>query len=361
MAVDPQFLPSEAVLIRPLRSVVEESLLAYGCAVALALVKGDRPSRSQLSDVVRQTIAVGHWDGIGQLERTALGVAIADLFMRPDSHEADLLGRLAVTATAYGLIQALPSVDEISRIAPKRLYLDTTCILPLLTRVEPRFSAYSPMITKSLRIALKPLFLETFIQELVSHYRNALRTLEAEDFRTIAQLDAAMAGPDDEHINVFLLMLLQGKYPSIADPRAVLESMYKQPTTAHFRSAVQALGVEVVPASNAAGESVEILTSEIMSAKQNCYERSADARRLLARNEAVQLLQLSNDNEAGEHAWFATGDGQLRRIARSLPIASADAVLPVAGVVALLEALGHGYDLAPTFPRVLWMPTLMIR
>lgn len=353
-AFDPGFQVSEVRLVPVVRNVIEGSLQSYGCSIALALVKGDRPRQGDLAHLVRDQIRPGRWEGIGEVEAAALSLAIPDLFLKPSDSEGRILAHLAVTATAFGLIQALPAEDIPRHLSPSTIYLDTTCILPLLTRVEPRYSAYSPLVTLARARGIRLVFQRSFVNEAATHFKKAGAFLREGNIRSITALQEVLRGTLIEYANVFLAALVQGRYEGGADPQRALSSLFAG-TEEDFAKAIGRLGIDVLEFSGPA-EEIERIKALIVTGKQNWYERSVTARGILARNEASQLLELEKRAMEGAPSWFATGDAQLRRIARERDLPGSQYVLPVGGAVALLEALSTGHDLGPAFARMLWSP-----
>lgn len=355
-ANDPDFLISVEQLVPVVRSTVEYGLQAFGCSVALAIVSGDRPSQTELAEIIRTVIERREWMGIGAFDRETLSLAIPDLFIRPSEEESSIISRLAVTATAFGLIQSLPEVGQV--VDRPIVYLDTNCVLPLVTTAEPRYSAIRPLV--SLTDATSGMrCLSTFVTEVKQHYDNARQLLERHRLKTVSDLTEFLGSGLEEFFNLFLLQIAQGGYEPSAKISVVLEHSYKNPSTSKFRRLIEDAGVLVVePPSDLDRSRLEDLAQFIFSRKRNWYDRTPDVRARLAKNEATQLLTIERDISEGRAAWFASGDGQLRRLIRMKGDAYGKFVLPVAGMVTILQSLTSGTELARSYPRALWSPNV---
>jgi len=356
LAFDSAFAVALSALEKVVRSSIELALEEYGCALALSLIKGDRPSESDLAHVVRTLVVKQSWAGVGDADKDAILLAIPDLFLRPTVEEAAVINRLAVTATAFGLIQALPSLDVAMDLTPAAIYLDTTCVLPLITKAEPRCSAFYQLISMARERGIAVCFLESFISEVASHYRSALTILRDSKINTIGALTAEIGNSVEDYVNVFLLMVCRGGYDPDLSPADVLRGMWRNGSEGMFRSSVRGIGVRIVSPRSSVPD--EALIQQIILGKKNWYARTVAARTKLARNEAIQMLELQSSVSAGRPAWFATADAQLRRVLRKQDTVGAEYVLPVAGIIGLLEALGTGYDMSHAYSRLLWTPNV---
>jgi len=163
----------------------------------------------------------------------------------------------------------------------------------------------------------------------------------------------------EEFFNLFLLQIVQGRYAPNVNINTVFESSYKTPTVAKFRRVIEDAGIVIVdPPTDLDIRKIDELASYIFSKKRNWYDRTPEIRLRLARNEAIQLLTIDRDVSEGRPAWFASGDGQLRRLIRMKGDAYGKFVLPVAGVVTILQSLTTGVELARSYPRALWSPNV---
>lgn len=355
LSFDPNFNVTDGRLETVVRTSIELALESYGCALALALTKGDRPSRSDLSHIVRTLLEKQSWAGVGDADKDAILLAIPDLFLRPSPEEAGVINRLAVTATAFGLIQGLPRLEMVDELIPSAIYLDTTCVLPLITRTEPRFSGFYALVTLAKNSGIPVRFLDTFLSEVTSHYKSALATIRQHEIGTVSRLIAEVGQSLEDHSNVFLLMICRGDYDADSSPAELLQDIWKKGKESTFRSAIIGTGIDIT---SPRGVGSDALVHDIVVGKKNWYERTLGVRTKLAKNEAVQVAELQSIAADGQSAWFATADAQLRRILRRRDVPAGEYVLPVAGIIGLLNALGTGTDLSQAYPRVLWTPNI---
>jgi hypothetical protein len=355
VAFDEHFLSTEEQLAPVVRSTVECAFEIYGCALALALLRSEQPSRAELSQVVRSAIARGRWNGIGVREREALSLAIPDLFLRPSGQEAEILTRLAMTATSLGLIQMMPSVSVAVSLIPQILFLDTTLVLPLLAHAEPRYSAHLGLLAAARQRNIRIVFGRQFLQEVEGHFHNAVTFIRARRLATVRDVRACVG--DSEHDNLFLVEAARHGVPD-ANAAEVLRAAHSEGSATHFATEVGRLDIAVVETGALSKERINQLADKLNSRKVDVYGRRPELRKILASNEAIQLLELERQCGLGQRAWFATGDGQLRRVVREIDAPCAQNVLPAGGVMALLDAFGDRVDYGRAYPRLLWNPTL---
>ena len=325
--------------------------------IALSLVKSERPSQTVLAEVLRDIVSVGHWQGVGPEDRECLQLAVSDLFLNPTREEAAALTQLSNVAVALGLLNGLPDLHLIDEISPTFLFLDTTCILPLLTAQKPRATAIFSLVDSARTDRSKVVFLDSFLDEVCAHFQNAVTLLKDSRIKKVSTLRELIEASDevDEFINVFVLYASRKEHGENEQPLNVLEVAFGNGGRRMFRKLIESHGIEVtrLPFDERVANE---LGTQILHGKENWYDRRFAARTILARNEGIQLAAMEALAGHGKRSWFATDDSQLRRLVRRFKLSSLSVLLPVAGAAGLFRSIRTGRDLTVAFPRLLWNP-----
>jgi hypothetical protein len=352
---DAHFRLSATQLKPIIKATIESALLSQGCAAALALLRSDAPGDLALSSVIRTILREKPPPGLGDADIESLEPALADLFMNPTPAEDSILARLAVTSTAFGLIQAIPSLEQSDGLLPHKIFLDTNVVLPLLAKTQPRYSAYETLLRMSKTIPVKLRLLSSFVNELEAHYVIAIRIADHHKLHTVDAIRKWSEQGLPETRNVFLLGLAQSAVDGGRTVRQGLEDIFGKGSHEEFANLAYRLGIEIEPAIFPAPDDFDQVKAMIVLHKETLHEGSS--RDILASNEVAQLLKIRAEQEHGRHVWFVTGDAQLRGVVRTYSLPGGGAVLPIMPAIALLESLSAGMSLGPGYARSLWGPS----
>lgn len=354
IAFDKNFRFSEKDLVPFVRSTIENTLVSQGCAAALALLRSDSPSALNLSHAIRESIRNRPPAGMGDADVETLEPAIADLFMRPNTAEASILNRLAITSTAFGLIQAVPSLETTAALLPKKIYLDTNIILPLLAKTQPRYSAYATLQGLAKDCGSTLCALGSFVNEVEAHYRLAIDAAHRDKLTNVGVVRQWANQGLPEFRNVFLLGLAQSKADDADETITALRNLHSRDGAVDFAGSIERLGIHLESLPNPLPDDLARITQTIVDHKDSMFAN--EARKLLAEHEAFQLIRLRADSESGVSAWFVTADTQLRNVVRTFDLPGAGAVLPVGPAMSLLDSLTTGRAFSAGFTRSLWSP-----
>lgn len=350
------------------RRVFEDMFLLKGWELSASFVGSELRQKEnflrEVHDLCRKHCPSQHCELI-----PGLASSILDLVMRPTAAESKVIADLGRASFAVQLVLSSGStVLHQLHSLPQAVYLDANVLMPAITDGHPIKPAYADSINalkQSIQrtgMVIEILAAEEFLNEIVTHRRNAISTVrdlnleEPEELKKIVMLMGA------ENINVFI-----GAYASAIgrggkSVRFVefLDRVAPYATEDDLRRHLLTMGIATQRLAFDDGAPVQAfhgilhaLKSEYASECERAGRVKAD---VLIEHEARQLARVEVEIRGGRRAIFVTADARLRRIvARLRDRALSGAVFSQSAFIQLVDLmLGVQYD-APSLSRVIWM------
>lgn len=306
--------------------ILDHLVLSRGWDLAAALASAKRSDSFELSQPLDGAFA-RFGNRIDRSNHDAAQEAIRDLLEKPNSREAEILARLA--RLSFGVEVTLErgrSTLVHSLTLPERIYLDASVLLPAITPGHP----YRPSYTAAIRslqeaatragVASRVLVLDSFLNEVVSHRRNAVALVREGRLEDPARLSRFIDFTGADYTNVYV-----GGYSSQvgrAERRVPFQQYLREvapyETEGELATFLTQQGIETAPARTSDPRERRLFT-QIKSALDQAYAEDMTRRYemkpdILIRHEAEQLARLLREIEGGARSVFVTADSRLRRI-----------------------------------------------
>jgi len=287
-----------------------------------------------------------------QLERCTI-----DLLTSPADREADHLAEVGRTAFALQLVLSTPRQSLLQRHAlPQLVYFDASVLLPVLVPGHPFRPVYQDAISR-LREAAKQVGTRCelivgfpFLNEVVSHRQLAVRTVREEKLEDPKSLHRLITFYGAENVNVFIgafathvakAQSAGGRAPKFS--QFLSEQAPFENETA-LAAHLQQMGIRVSFMDFRQKHNPEFVRvfSPLTAAYENqAHDILAPKQKVLVQHEAMQIVQLKLDADAGSRAVFVSADRALRRALLSSPELRfyAGMVLPPEGFIGLVDIM----------------------
>lgn len=349
-----------------LQEATEEIILLRGWDLGAYFSGSKETSLLNITPTIRRSLAK-FLANLDEQERDALANAAFDLFNSPDEIESEILAEFGRISFGMQLILGSPTQYLVHNVVlPEKIYLDSNVLLPAITPGHPYNKVYEDAISRLRAAALdsgisvEVIVIEGFLNEVVSHRRNA--------FHQVKELGLE----DPNELESFIL------YNGAENTNAYVSAYASEVGRLKRRVFFETFLYEIAPYNteselSAFLEKYEISTQKVAVNSETRIERHGEISQqliqsylegsrahpkpnVLIRHEANQLLLLEDDQLRGIRSIFSTSDNSLRDAANSKPLLNrvANAIINRRGLVLLLDfLLGVDTDAIST-TRILW-------
>ncbi|HZT31006.1 MAG TPA: SIR2 family protein [Bryobacteraceae bacterium] len=258
------------------------------------------------------------------IKTESLKRGIIDLLTRPNSREAEILCDLGRLAFAVQLaFSNARTIFAYGATLPQCIYLDASVLMPAIVDGHPLHSVYWPVLLRLQEEANKlggqvsVIAPFEFLNEIVSHRRNAIQDVQIEGLEDPLRLQREVMVSGAENLNVFVgayatyVGRAKRNVPFIEFMKRV--APYEDETELEYYLRRRGLRVErldVQPESQTSWEWFNPLKTRYEQEEDEGARRKAP---VLIRHEALQLARLRRDHARGLRSIFVTADGRLRR------------------------------------------------
>jgi hypothetical protein len=289
-----------------------------------------------------------------------------DLLRAPTTEEAEILCSLG--RSSFALEMAIQSPQDMllhKEILPQKIYLDASVLLPAIIPGHPLHDAYKQSISRFIEAAdratvgLNILALRGFLNEIVSHRKIALETVNSLGDQLHAELTRLVSFSGAVGINVYL-----GAYAShLARDNSLgfsefIEKFAPYNNEEDLVNWLGSQGIKVVSATVVTSEST--IYGEIYHELEKAFSEDLSRGKrnpITVRHDAIQLTAIDEDRKHGVRSIFVTADRTLRQYVGSSKHPSLAAnMLSNVGLAQLVEILvgGRNNGAALSMSRLLW-------
>lgn len=280
--------------------------------------------------------------------------AVMDLLVYPEDRETVLLTQLGRAAFGLQLVLATPRQVLFQRFAlPQRVYLDASVLMPAITSGHPLQPVYVEALkrldeaARGVGLEMEVVVGEQFLNEIVSHRRNALDMLRELELDNPRKLDRHLAFHTASNTNVFIAGFgshrKTRKDVSFASYLKEVAPYDTEETLSAFLATRLSIATKRMVFSGQHGGRFGQVFSDLLTGYESAqwYEAVFGKEKVLIQHEAQQLTQLHVDMDEGLRSVFVTADEKLRRILRRIePLhAYSSAVISHVGLVALVDVM----------------------
>lgn len=272
-----------------------------------------------------------HADITSGARAEALAEVCADLLRYPSNEETKHLSEISRAAFSLQLVLASPRQSLFkSHALPQRVYFDASVLLPAIVPGHPFNKLYRETVNRLIKgashagVDCRLCVGAPFLNEVISHRQRAIEIAESlkvdrpEELKRMALLFGA------ENLNVFI-----GGYSGIAAARELskkkripfrqyLNEYAPYTTETGLKAHLEEWGFEILPMDfrqNHNSKYVGMFNGLLTGYEEIKDDLVRGKERVLVEHEAVQLVQIAVDVEAGLRSVFVSNDRKLRRAA----------------------------------------------
>jgi hypothetical protein len=350
-----------------IKATFQDLVLMRGWDLGASFAGARRSEGFDIWPLLRTMLARGA-PTISEPTRERLARSILDLVQYPETEEAKILVNLGRLAFGVDLALERPRGAFVyETVLPQVVYLDASVVLPALADGHPYRSAYRQAIAKLRRAAeraglgIRICILDVFLNEILSHKGNAVRTVEEEGLEDPITLRKYVEYAGLDKVNVFLTSYATAlaRQKDALKFREFLQASAPYKTEGELSSFLLREGIETSK-SRPRGVEEQTTFSRVLSALTLAYHADAVGaydRKLpvLIEHEASQLARIGTEQGRGTRSIFVTADSRLRRLAVGENLGGmGSALISHVGMLQLIDLLVGLEGDAESLARLLW-------